>query len=204
MTREDDREYWRREDERRDRDREYWRDQDLRDEDRRLDRAREELERSEQAQEARRDLRKGHTAWALRNLLGPEAAIEYLRWTEGSGTTEELVTPPSEEAGDWPKHGFVRTLAELVENVVTAPQVEFEVNEPDKDGDVLVRALVADPFLKTSVGSLWTSLRGGVPYRREHGKFWVKGQLLATLPAALTSLERTSALIQELSRYSSD
>lgn len=201
MGREDDREYWRREDERRERDREVWREQDLRDEDRHMDRVREDRQRTEEIQEAWRSLRRGNTAWALRNLAGPDAAISYLNAMERSGAGSEPASAPADEPA-WPKHAFVQTLAELVENVGGAPRrVQFAVEPPDSDGDVLVRALDPEPFADSPVVNLWTSLRGGVPYRQEYGKFWVRRQLLAALPPAVTALDQTRALIRDLAPH---
>ncbi|HEY3261499.1 MAG TPA: hypothetical protein VGJ95_14735 [Pseudonocardiaceae bacterium] len=202
MSAEDERERRRREDERRDRDREDRRQQDLRDEDSRQDRTDDQQRRSEEIQQAWDDLRRGNTAWALRGLAGPDAALGYLRAMESPADPGEPVTAPTVRA-DWPKYKTVETLAQLLENVdAAAPEVQFEIRPPDKDGDVLVRALTANPFIDTPLGNLWTSLRGGTPFRSEHGKFWVKADLLATLSRAATSLERTSALVRDLSAYS--
>lgn len=197
MSREDDREYWHRQDERRDRDREIWRDQDLRDEDRRWDQSRDERRRGEEVQEGWRSLRRGDTAWALRNLAGPDAALDYLRMTEGSAASHEPEPGPAKKA-DWPKHAFVETVTELVENLESVPAVEFEIGSPDQDGDVLVRALFIDPFMDSPLGQMWTSMRGGQPHRTEHGRFWVRATLLRQLHTATTVLERTAALVRDL------
>lgn len=74
MSRENDREFQRREEERRAHDRAVWRDQDLRDEDRQQDRIRDDCLRSEEVSEAWQALRRGDTAWAIRNVAGPDAA----------------------------------------------------------------------------------------------------------------------------------
>lgn len=58
----------------------------------------------------------------------------------------EAANKPAEESPPWPKHHIVDTLAELVENVETAPpRATFDVRPPDSDGDVRVDALIVDP-----------------------------------------------------------
>lgn len=215
----DDREYWRQEDLRRERDREIWREQELRDEDRRHDRLRDEQHRADEVREAWRGLREGNTAWALRNMVGPDAALNYLNamGDARAGAGEPAGDMAGESAGEprdvplgergrdaaWPKHTFVRTLAELVENVEAAPvSVQFDVHPPDGDGDVLVRALLTGPFMDGAVGSLWTSLRGGIPY--EYGKFWVRQKLMISLFLAGAAMERTHELLRQLTESTAE
>ncbi|HEY5854534.1 MAG TPA: hypothetical protein VIW24_10925 [Aldersonia sp.] len=199
MSSENDREYQRREDARREHDRAVWRDQDLRDEDGRQDRSREDRRRSEEITEAWQALRRGDTAWAIRNVAGPDAGLTYLRAMENPDVGYEAANEPAEESPPWPKHDIVDTLAELVENVETAPpHATFDLRPPDSGGDVRVRALIVDPFLNTAIGSMWTSMRGGVPFQREHGSFWIRACLLRNRAAAATTMERVRDLIRDL------
>ena len=90
MTRDDDRDFWRREDDRREqRDRDFWREQDLRREHQREDREYEIRRREEAHADGWRAVRDGDTAEALRNFVGPEAAISHLRATERRQPSQE-------------------------------------------------------------------------------------------------------------------
>lgn len=196
MSDEHEREYRRRDDLRREQERAEQRRQDRRDEDRRRDRRDEERRRAEEVADAWRDLRRGDTAWALRGLAGPDAAIAYLRGTAGAPDPDPPA--PGPEPLDWP-HPLVDTVAELVANVAALPAgVRLEPGRPDRDGDVPVRAYAPEPFAGTAVGSLWTSLRGGIPVHRDLGRFWVRRRLLADLAAARGDLDRARDLLDEL------
>ena len=122
-------------------------------------------------------------------------------------TSPDTADPPPVGAGGgsaetttaWPTHDFVERLAELFDNVQAAPRrARFHLDPPDEDGDVLVWAVLTDPLMDTPLADMWTSMRGGVPFRRELGKFWVRACLLANRSSAVTTVERLLSLIREL------
>jgi hypothetical protein len=171
VTRDDDRDYWRREDARREQiDRDFWRDYELRREHERLDREHEDRTRAQKSEDGWRALRDGNTAEALRNFAGPDATINYLRATQsesqGQGTPRR-----------WTRHVFVTELSELVDNVERVPSTAtFDVAEPDHEGDIAVTAVLGE--------------------RTE--RFWVHRQLLTQLPPVTPVPPRTREVITTL------
>lgn len=169
MTRDDDRDYWRREDARREqRDRDFWRDYDRQRDFEREDREYEARRREERHADGWRALRDGNTVEALRNIAGPDAALGYLRATGGDG----------HDSRRWTQHAFVTELSELIDNVEQAPAAAtFDVGQPDFEGDIPVGVVVGE--------------------RTE--RFWVRRLLLATLsPRTQAAAPRTRAVIVDL------
>lgn len=171
MTRDDDRDFWRREDDRSEqRDRDFWREQDLRREHQREDREYEIRRREREHADGWRAVRDGDTAEALRNFVGPEAAISYLRATEHR-------QPSRETRRLWVRHIFVTELAELVENVEAAPgTATFNVGKPDREGDIVVHVKVGE--------------------RVE--RFWVRRQLLRRLSTSTPVPQRARQVVAAL------
>ena len=121
MTRDDDRDYYRR----LDRDRDFYRDYDRRIDDSRADREYDWQQRSEASARAWKAIRDGDVVGALWNSAGPDAASQYLNATSCS--------PPRTVP-----HAIVDELSELVENVRAASGVTLAARAIDRDGDAVV------------------------------------------------------------------
>ena len=171
MTRDDDRDYWRREDARRtELDRKFWRDYERRRQHERDDREYEARRRAQETADGWRAVRDGDTAGALRNFAGTDAAVSYLRATHSERQSHET-------SQLWTKYVFVTELHELIENVEEAPTaVTFDIGKPDQDGDIVVGAAVG-------TRTEW---------------FWVRRQLLRQLPPPTPVPPRTREVISEL------
>ena len=98
-------------------------------------------QQDEQRHQTMRAIRRGDTAWALRHIAGPDAAIDYLQATQEAGTVWEP-DGPDRESCEWQfPHRFVTTLDQLLANVASTPTtIALRAVGIDKDGDAVVEA----------------------------------------------------------------
>ena len=98
-------------------------------------------QQDEHRHETIKAIRRGDTAWALRNIAGPDAAIDYLQAMQGAATASE----PGDGQGEpgelrWP-HRVVTTIEQLLANVASTPAaIALRVTRIDGDGDAVVEA----------------------------------------------------------------
>jgi hypothetical protein len=162
----------------------FWRRQD----DRRL--------HDEHRHQTMRAIRDGDTAWALRHIAGPDAAIDYLQATQEVGTTWEA-DEPDHESCEWQfPHRFVTTLDQLLANVASTPTIiALRAVGIDQDGDAVVEAQpdwVAGPPVVAGLLGL------DAPPAVDH--FFARAALLAEIGNAAAVLGRTAELAASIER----
>ena len=194
----DDREYWRRQDDRREeRRREHQRDDFRRDEQRRLDWEREDREveirqREEDHRRAMEAMRQGNTAWALSSIVGPDAAINYLRAMQAPSDDVVETTDEHDAEPAWPPHVFVTSVEQLVANVASAPAgCALHAVRIDRDGDALVEAR-----WQPSSSVLDFATRSGLLSQSalEVGHFWVRRQVVDEIAIVASALRGAADL----------
>ena len=151
----------------------------------------------EHRHETMKAIRRGDTAWALRYIAGPGAAIEYLRTTQGAGTTSEADATTRSEPGElrFP-YKSVTTIDQLLANVSLTPTADvLRVTGIDRDGDAVVEALtewVAGPPVVAGVL--------GLDSPPAVDSFYVGAALLAEIATIAATLRRTAELATDIER----
>jgi len=163
-----------------------------------VSRRQDELRRQqEHRHETMKTIGNGDTAWALRCIAGPGAAIDYLQATEGAGNTWEPDDTHRAPAEPRFPHRFVTTLGELVANVASAPVAVALLVTAIDDGDAVVEAQpdwVAGP---PAVARLL-----GLVSPPAVDSFRVRAALLPELGEAAATLRRTAELAADIERLS--
>ncbi len=137
----------------------------------------------------------GDTAWALRHIAGPGAAIDFLQMLQGAPTPSEPDDDRDPAEPTLP-YGSVTTMDELLANVSSTPtDVELRVTGVDRDGDAVVEALtewVAGPPVVAAVL--------GLDSPPAVGSFRVRAALLGDIATVAATLRRTAALAADIER----
>lgn len=168
--REEQRDYYRRQDDlRRQRDEDFYREQDRRRDNFLEDQEYERRRREEERTHAYEAMRRGDTSEALRNLVGPEAAIDYL------SRTSELA---GSSGGERVPHAFVDDLAGLAVNVAAPPAgTSFVASRLDSEGDAVVDVYVGREMVDI---------------------FWVRASFVDRLAPSDGASERCADLIRQI------
>jgi hypothetical protein len=153
-------------------------------------------QKDEHRHETMKAIRTGDTAWALRHIAGPGAAIDHLQATSGAGTTwEPDDTSRGAREPQFP-HRSVTTTDELLGNVAATPSaIALRATRIDNDGDLVVEAQsdwVAGPPVVASV----LGLIAPPPV----GSFSVGAELLAEIGIAAATLRRAAELATDIER----
>ena len=138
----------------------------------------------------------GDTAWALRYIAGPDAAIDHLQATSDAGTTWEPDDTSSELGEPQFPHRFVTTIDELLGNVASTPSaIALRATRIDTDGDAVVEAqgdwVAGPPVVAGLLG-----LTAPPPV----GSFSVRADLLAEIGIAAATLRRAAELATDIER----
>jgi len=154
------------------------------------------LRQDEHRHRTMKAIRQGDTAWALRHIAGPGAAIDYLQVMQGGGTPWEPDDTPGEPGEPRVVHKFVATIDELLANVASTPAaVALRVTGIDKDGDAVVDVQpdwVAGPPAVAAV----LGLDSPPPVE----SFRVRAAFLAEIGKVAATLRRTAELAADIER----
>ena len=162
---------------------------------RRQDRLRQQDEHRHDTMKAIRD---GDTMWALRHIVGSDAAIEHSQAMVGAGPSWESADTYSEPGEPRFPHRFVTTMDQLLANVASTPgAASLRAVRIDNDGDAVVEAQtdwVAGP---PAVAGLL-----GLDSPPAVDSFHVDAALLAELANAAATLHRAE-LAADIERLAS-
>jgi hypothetical protein len=151
----------------------------------------------EHRQRTMKATRRGDTTWALEEIVGPDAAIDYLRAVDGTGSTTPQPQHADVSIGEsrWP-HTFVTTIDELLANVAATPAgVALRASRVDNDADVVVEAgtdWVAGPPVVAGVL--------GLDSPPSVGHFYVRAAVIADIVASRETLRQAAELAADIGR----
>ncbi len=153
-------------------------------------------QQDEHRHETMRAIRRGDTAWALRNIAGPDAAIDYLQAMQGAATASEPGDDP-DEPGElrWP-YRVVTTIDQLLANVASTPAaIALRVARIDGDGDAVVEAQT-DWVGGTPAVAIALGLDSPPPIDRFH----VRATLIAEIGTVTATLRRAAEVAADIDR----